>query len=501
MEDLLMGFSVALSFQNLLYCFVGVTLGTAVGVLPGIGPLATISMLLPITFYLEPTPAIIMMAGVYYGSEYGGSTASILLNLPGGASSAVTCLDGYPMSKQGRAGVALSITALASFIGGSLGILVLIGLSPLVVAIAFSFGAAEYFAAMVFALVTLSFMTSGSPLKALAMVSVGLLMGLVGTDVISGANRYMYGIPELYDGINVAAVTMGLFGVSEVIASIRNSATEGAKQSIPLRAMVPTRDDVKRSVGPTLRGFGVGSLIGPLPGLGATVASFLSYALEKRVAKDPSRFGKGAIEGVAGPESANNAAAQTAFIPILTMGIPSTASTAVMLSALMMQGINPGPRLMTEHADLFWGVIASFWIGNIMLLILNLPMIGLWVRLLRIPYRLLYPVIMVMICIGAYSVKFQLLDVWLVLAIGAMGYAMRLLDFEPTPLLIGFILGPMLEENFRRAMIAGFGDPMEIIMRPISGTLLALSVLFLLLTVWSVIRQSTAAKPPVLREE
>ena len=500
MEDLLMGFSVALSFQNLAYCFIGVTLGTAIGVLPGIGPLATISMLLPITFYLDPTPAIIMLAGVYYGSEYGGSTASILLNLPGGASSAVTCLDGYPMSKQGRAGVALSITAIASFIGGSLGIVVLIALSPAIVAVAFAFGAAEYFAAMVFALIALSLMTGGSPLKSLAMVGVGLLLGLVGTDVISGANRYMYGIPELSDGINVAAVTMGLFGITEVIASIRNADTGGAKQKIPLRAMIPTRDDIKRSVWPTLRGFGVGSAIGPLPGLGATVASFMSYALEKRVAKDPSRFGKGAIEGVAGPESANNAAAQTAFIPVLTMGIPATASTAVMLSALMMQGINPGPRLMTEHADLFWGVIASFWIGNVMLLVLNLPMIGMWVRLLSIPYRLLYPVILVLICIGAYSVKFQLLDIWLVLGIGALGYAMRLLDFEPTPMLIGFILGPMLEENFRRAMLSAFGDPMEILMRPISGTLLALSAIMLLLTFWTAIKQP-AAKPPVLREE
>jgi len=494
MEDLLLGFSVALTLQNLAYCLIGVTLGTAIGVLPGIGPLATISMLLPITFYLEPTPAIIMLAGVYYGSEYGGSTASILLNLPGGASSAVTCLDGYPMSKQGRAGVALCITALASFTGGTLGIVVLIALSPAIVAVAFAFGAAEYFAAMVFALIALSFMTGGSPLKALAMVGVGLLLGIVGTDVISGASRFTLGIPELADGISIAAITMGLFGVSEVIASVRTADTGGAKQRIPLRAMVPTRDDLARSVWPTLRGFGVGSAIGPLPGLGATVASFMSYALEKRVAKDPSRFGKGAIEGIAGPESANNAAAQTAFIPVLTMGIPSTASTAVMLSALMMQGITPGPRLMTEHSDLFWGVIASFWIGNVMLLVLNLPMIGMWVRLLSIPYRLLYPVILCLICIGAYSVKFQLLDVWLVLAIGAVGYCIRLLDFEPTPLLIGFILGPMLEENFRRAMLSAFGDPMELLMRPISGTLLALSGVLLLMTLWS------AFKHPVPRQ-
>jgi TctA family transporter len=485
MEGLLYGFAVAFSLDNLGWCLLGVTLGTAIGVLPGIGAIAAISMLLPVTIYLEPTASIILLAGVYYGAEYGGSTASILLNLPGTPSSAVTCLDGYPMSKQGRAGVALFTTSIASFIGGTLGVVVIVLLSPALVAFAFSFSAPEYFAAMLLALVAVGSMSQGSPVKGLAMVMVGVLIGLIGVDVISGAARFTFGQRELYDGVNIVALAMGLFGVSEVIASIRATAGGAIASKVPLRALIPTRDDVRRSVMPIVRGFGIGAAIGPLPGIGATVASFMSYAVEKRVAKDPSRFGKGAIEGIAGPEAANNAAAQTTFIPLLSMGIPGAATTAVIMSALMLQGIMPGPRLVTEHPDIFWGVIASFWVGNLLLLILNLPMIGVWVSLLRIPYRLLYPVVICLICIGAYSVQFQVFDIWLVLIIGFVGYLMRQLDLEPAPLLIGFILGPLMEENFRRAMIASFGDPTQLFLRPISGTLLVCAVLLLVYTLWS----------------
>jgi putative tricarboxylic transport membrane protein len=328
-------------------------------------------------------------------------------------------------------------------------------------------------------------MSRGSPLKGMAMVLVGVLVGLIGVDIISGAARYNFGYRELYDGVNIVALAMGLFGVSEVIASIRATSGGAIAKRVPLRSLIPTRADLRQSVMPVLRGFGIGAAIGPLPGIGATVASFMSYAMEKRVARDPSRFGNGAIEGVVGPEAANNAAAQTTFIPLLTMGIPGAATTAIIMSALMLQGIMPGPRLISEHPDIFWGVIASFWVGNVLLLVLNLPLVGVWVALLRIPYRYLYPVVICLICVGAYSVKFQVFDIWLVLIVGFVGYGMRLLDFEPAPLLIGFILGPLLEENFRRSMIASYGEPMQILMRPISGTLIAASVLLLFYTFWS----------------
>jgi putative tricarboxylic transport membrane protein len=489
MEGMALGFTVAFTLANLAWCFLGVTLGTAIGVLPGIGALAAISMLLPVTYYLDATSAIILLAGVYYGGEYGGSTAAILLNIPGTPSSAVSCLDGYPMSKQGRAGVALFITAIGSFIGGTLGVVVIMALSPLMIAFAFSFSAPEYFSAMVLALVAVGSMARGSPIKGLAMVGIGVLIGTVGTDVISGTARFHLGYRELYDGVNVVALAMGLFGVSEVIGSIRATAGGSLAEKVPFRSMVPTLADLKQSAMPILRGFGIGAVVGPLPGIGTTVAAFLSYATEKRVARDPSRFGRGAIEGVAGPETANNAAAQTTFIPMLTMGIPGAATTAIIMSALMLQGIMPGPRLVHEHPELFWGVVASFWIGNLLLLVLNLPLVGMWVSLLRIPYRYLYPVIIALICIGAYSVNFQVFDVWLVLIIGAVGYGMQLLEFEPAPLLVGYILGPLLEENLRRAMIISFGDVAQIFLRPISGTLLACALLLLAVTIWSSLRQ------------
>jgi putative tricarboxylic transport membrane protein len=475
MEDLWLGFTVAVSPVNLAYCTAGVALGTAIGVLPGVGSVAAVSLLLPVSFHLDPTTALILLAGVYYGAEYGGSTASILLNLPGTPSSAVSCLEGYPMSRQGRAGVALCMAAIASFVGGTLGIVVLITLAPVVIAFALSFGAAEYFAAMLLALIVVASIARGSPLKGLAMVIVGLLLGGVGTDVISGVARFDLNFPQLYNGISVVALAMGLFGVSEVIASVRTTEGRAISANVTLRSMVPTRDDVRRSVLPVLRGFGIGSVVGPLPGIGPVVASFLSYAAEKRLARDPSRFGNGAIEGLTGPEASNNAAAQTAFIPMLTMGIPGTVTTAIMLSALMIHGIMPGPRLITEHPSLFWGVVASFWIGNAILLMLNIPLVGIWVNLLRIPYRYLYPVIICLICIGTYSVNFSAFDVWLVLLIGALGYAMRLLGYEPAPLLISFILGPPLEENLRRAMLLSGGDPTVFFTRSLSLVLLVTS--------------------------
>ncbi|MGH6926070.1 MAG: tripartite tricarboxylate transporter permease [Propylenella sp.] len=475
MEDLWLGFTVAVSLVNLAYCTGGVALGTAIGVLPGVGSVAAVSLLLPVTFYLDPTTALILLAGVYYGAEYGGSTASILLNIPGTPSSAVSCLEGYPMSRQGRAGVALCMSAIASFVGGTLGILVLMTLAPVVIAFALSFGAAEYFAAMLLALIIVASIARGSPLKGLAMVIVGLLLGGVGTDVISGVARFDLNFPQLYSGISVVVLAMGLFGVSEVIASVRITEGRAISANVTLRSMLPTRDDVRRSVFPVLRGFGIGSVIGPLPGIGPVVASFLSYAAEKRLARDPSRFGNGAIEGLTGPEASNNAAAQTAFIPMLTMGIPGTVTTAIMLGALMIHGIMPGPRLITEHPSLFWGVVASFWIGNVILLMLNIPLVGVWVNLLRIPYRYLYPVIICLVCIGTYSVNFSTFDVWLVLLLGALGYAMRLFGYEPAPLLISFILGPLLEENLRRAMLLSGGDPTVFFTRSLSLVLLLTS--------------------------
>jgi len=492
MEDLLFGFSIALSANALLYCAFGVTMGTAIGVLPGIGSLAAVSMLLPVSFYLDPTHAIIMLAGVYYGAEYGGSTASILLNLPGTPSNAVTCLDGYPMAQQGRGGVALFTTTIASFLGGCTGILVLMFLTPAVIALSMKFGAAEYFAVILVGLLAAGTVTEGRPIKGLCMVVLGLLLGTVGSDISSGTVRYAFGSIHLYDGISLIALAMGLFGVSEVISSIRNSGGSRKVERVPFRSMVPTQEDVRRSRFPMLRGAGIGSVLGALPGTGPLLASFMSYLLEKRIAREPERFGKGAIEGIAGPESANNAAVQTAFVPTLSMGIPGSATTAVLLGAMMIHGINPGPRLMTEHPDLFWGVIASFWVGNLMLLVLNIPFIGVWVSILRVPYRLLYPGILCFICIGVFSVNYSVFDVFSVLVIGVIGYGLRLLDFHPAPLLIGFILGPMLEEYFRRAMLLARGDFMVILTRPISGTIMLIGLLLLLYAMWSSSRKRKA---------
>lgn len=482
LNGLLVGLQSAMQPMTLLYCFIGVFIGTLIGVLPGIGAMATISLLLPITYHIQPTEAIVMLAGVYYGAQYGGSTASILLNLPGTPSSAVACLDGYPMAKQGRAGVALFMTTIASFIGSMLGILMLVLFSPSIAELGLEFGPAEYFAMMLLGLIAASTMSSGSPAKGLAMVVLGLLLGTVGTDVNSGVSRFDFDIPELMDGINLVALAMGVFGIAEVVTGVNQVRESEVKEKFTMRTMAPSRQDMKDSIMPMLRGTAIGSFFGALPGTGASIASFMSYAVEKKVAKDPSRFGKGAIEGVTAPEAANNAAAQTAFVPTLSLGIPGDAVMALMLGALIIHGIQPGPLLMTQQPDLFWGLIVSFGLGNVMLLILNLPMIGLWVAILRIPYRVLFPAIIVFICLGVYSVNNNVFDVYMVAAIGALGYLLSVLRFEAAPLMLGFVLGPLMEENLRRALLLSRGDMMTFMERPISAGFLAFSAALVL---WS----------------
>jgi len=488
-NGLLLGLQTAMQPEILLYCFIGVFLGTLIGVLPGIGALAAISLLLPITFHLEPVAAIVMLAGVYYGAQYGGSTAAILLNLPGTPSSAVTCLDGYPMAKQGRAGVALFMTTVASFIGSMLGIMALVAFAPGIAEIGLLFGAAEYFSIMLLGLIAAATLAAGSPIKGLAMVLFGLLLGTVGTDVNSGVPRFDFGIPELMDAISLVALAMALFGIAELISSVNLKRDGEVKVKITLRSMLPTREDVRQSVRPMLRGSGIGGFMGALPGTGPSIASFMSYAIEKKVAKDPSRFGKGAIEGIAAPEASNNAAAQTAFVPTLSLGIPGDAVMALMLGALIIHGIQPGPMLMTEQPELFWGLIVSFAIGNIMLVILNLPLVNIWVSILRIPYHVLYPAILVFICLGVYSVNNNTFDVYMTAALGVLGYILLKLRFEPAPLLLGFVLGPMMEENLRRAMLLSRGDPSTFIERPISAVVLALCALLLLWTAYAAFKR------------
>ena len=488
-EAILVGFSQALTIENLFYCFTGVFVGTFIGVLPGVGALAAVSLLLPVTFYLEPLSALIMLAGIFYGAEYGGSISAILLNLPGTTSSAVVCLDGHPMAKNGRAGVALFVTAIASFIGGSVGILLLMALAPAFVALALKFSAPEYFAVMVFGLIAASTIAPGSQVKSIAMVLAGLGLGTVGMDVNTGIPRLTFGMFELYDGISIVAVAMGLFGVAEIIASIRYASVPRSRIKVSMRDMLPTRDEARRALLPVVRGTSIGSLFGALPGTGATVASFISYAIEKRLSRRPERFGKGAVEGIAGPESSNNAAAQTAFIPTLTLGIPGTATMALILGAMMIHGITPGPSMISNEPVLFWGLIASFWIGNIFLLVLNIPLIRFWVAVLQVPYRLLYPAVIGLICVGIFSINRSVFDVYLVLVLGVVGYGMRLLDFQPAPLLLGFVLGPLLEENFRRALIISRGDYGIFVTRPISAAVLAISLILLALAVRSSVKK------------
>ena len=488
-SNIALGLDTALTWQNLLYCFLGVFLGTLVGVIPGIGHLAAMSLLFPLTFYLDPTTALIMLAGIWYGSSYGGNTASILLNIPGSPANAVTCLDGYPMARQGRGGVALLMTTVASFVGGSIGILLLMMFAPVIASYALQFGSAEYFALMILGLVAASTISEGSAVKGLAMVVLGIMFGTVGADIYTGTPRFSFGVLELTDSINLVALAMGIFGVAEIIGSVRKiKIGDIDPESVKLKAMKPTKDDVRRSWAPMARGSGIGAFFGTLPGTGPSVAAFMSYAVEKRVAKEPERFGKGAIEGIMAPESSNNSADQTSFIPTLSLGIPGSPTMALMLGALMIHGISPGPSLVTEQPALFWGLIMSFWIGNLMLVILNVPLIGVWVRLLMIPYHLLYPAVLMFICIGTYTVSNSAFDVWLVVFFGLLGYLMRIFEWPGAPLLLGFVLGPLMEEHFRRAMLMSRGNFSTFIDRPISATVLAITAALLIWTVYAAIR-------------
>jgi len=492
LANLQLGLSVALGAQNVLYCLFGVLLGTLIGVLPGIGPLATIAMLLPITFTLKPIAALIMLAGIYYGAQYGGSTTAILVNLPGEASSVVTTLDGYQMARQGRAGPALGIAAIGSFIAGCLATLVIAVAAPPLAEIALEFGAAEYFSLMVLGLVAAAVLARGSLLKAIAMIVLGLLLGLVGTDVISGTLRFTVGLSELSDGISFVVVAMGMFGVAEIITNIERS----EHRQIFTREvgrLLPSRQDFATSLPAIARGTGLGSLLGVLPGGGALLSSFAAYALEKKLARHPETFGKGDIRGVAAPESANNAGAQTSFIPMLTLGIPGNPVMALMIGAMMIQGIAPGPQVMTQQPELFWGIVASMWIGNLMLVVLNLPLIGLWIRLLTVPYRFLYLAILLFCCVGVFSINNSTFDVLAMAGFALLGYVFVKLDCEPAPLIMGFILGPLMEEHLRRAMLLSRGDPMTLLKSPISGTLLGIAALLLVAVIAPAVRRKRDA--------
>ncbi|HJY76067.1 MAG TPA: tripartite tricarboxylate transporter permease [Burkholderiales bacterium] len=480
-ESLALGFQVALSAQNLAYCFAGVALGTLIGVLPGIGPLSTIGLLFPITFYLPSIPALIMLAGIYYGAQYGGAITSILLNLPGETSSAVTCLDGYPMARGGRAGAALAISALASFLAGCLGTLLIAVAGPPLGEWALAFGSAEYFSLMLMGLVGSAVLTQGDAVKGLAMVVVGLLIGLIGTDVNSGLARYAFDVPELVDGVGFTVIAVGLFAVAEIATNLERREPQTAYTGA-LTSIMPNAAELARSFWAALRGTGVGAFFGLLPGTGPALSSFAAYMLEKKIAREPARFGKGAIEGVAAPEAANNAAAQASFIPTLTLGIPGTAVMTLMLGAMVMQGVTPGPQVVTGNPELFWGIVASMWIGNLMLLVLNLPLVGVWVRLLRIPYRWLFPCVVMFCCIGNYSVSNNPVDVYLCAALGVFGYVLAKLECEPAPLLLGYVLGPLMEEHLRRAMLLSRGDPTVFFTRPISLVFMVATLLVLVVT-------------------
>lgn len=476
--NLSLGLATAFTLANLLYCLIGVFVGTLIGVLPGLGPTATIAMLLPVTFTLPPVSALIMLAGIYYGSQYGGSTTSILVNLPGEAASVVTTLDGYQMARQGRAGVALTASAIGSFFAGTFATFLIALFAPGLAAIALKFGPAEYFSLMVLGLVAATVLAQGSLLHAIGMVILGLLLGLVGTDVTSGAQRFTFDVPQLADGIGFVVVAMGMFGLTEIT---RNLEREGTRSIIAkITSLMPTKEDWKRMVAPILRGSIIGSAVGILPGSGSILGSFAAYSVEKKVSKNSAQFGKGAIEGVAAPEAANNAGAQTSFIPMLTLGIPSNPVMALMVGAMIIQGIQPGPSVITEQPALFWGIIVSMWIGNFFLVILNLPLIGIWVRMIMIPYRLLYPAILVFCCIGVFSLKNTEADIYFMALFGVLGYLFSKLDCEPAPMLLAFILGPLMEEYLRRAMLLSRGNPLIFVQRPISAVLLGLAVLAML---------------------
>jgi putative tricarboxylic transport membrane protein len=475
-----LGFSTAFSLTNVLYCLLGVFLGTAIGVLPGLGPVATIAMLLPVTFGLEPVTALIMLAGIFYGAQYGGSTTAILVNLPGESSSVVTALDGYQMARRGRAGVALATAAIGSFFAGTVCTFLIALAAPPLSEVALKFGPADYFSLMVLGLVASIVLASGSLLHAFGMIVLGLLLGIIGTDVNSGTARFSFGLPELSDGVSFVVVAMGVFGLGEIIANLQNESTRSLVMT-KITGLMPTRADLRRIVAPVLRGTALGSFLGILPGGGAMLSSFAAYSLEKKVSRHPAEFGHGAIEGVAGPESANNAGAQASFIPMLTLGIPSNPVMALMIGALILHGIQPGPSVMEEQPALFWGLVVSMWMGNLFLLVLNLPLIGLWVRMISVPYHLLYPAILVFCGIGVFSLMNTNFDVYLMALFGVLGYVFRKLGCEPAPMMLGFILGPMMEEYLRRALLITKGDATVFVTRPISAALLAVSAVALVI--------------------
>jgi len=474
LNNLALGFSVAFTGINLLYALFGCLLGTLIGVLPGLGPVATIAMLLPSIYSLDATPALIMLAGIYYGAQYGGSTTAILINVPGESSSVVTAIDGYQMARQGRAGAALAAAGLGSFFAGCVGTLIVAGFAPPLTELAFKFGPAEYFSLMVLGLIGAVVLASGSLIKAIAMIILGLLLGQINTDVISGVPRYSFDIPELTDGIGFVAIAMGVFGFGEIIANLGRPPEHREVFTKDVKGLWPTKQDFKDAAPAVLRGTALGSILGVLPGGGALLAAFAAYTVEKKVAGSKGRFGKGDIRGVAGPESANNAGAQTSFIPMLTLGIPPNAVMALMVGAMTIKGIQPGPQVMTSNPELFWGLIASMWLGNLMLIVLNLPLIGIWIKLLTVPYRFLFPAILVFCCIGLYTLNNNNFDVYMAAGMGILGYLFYKLHCEPAPLLLGFILGPMMEENLRRALLLSRGEWSTFVTRGLSlGLLLA----------------------------
>ena len=478
-NNLILGFSVALQPANILFCFIGVTFGTLIGVLPGIGPMGAIALLLPSTFYVPPVSALIMLAGIYYGAMYGGSTTSILVNIPGESASVVTCIDGYQMAKKGRAGPALGIAAFGSFIAGTIGVALLGLVAPPLARFALKFGPPEYFSLMFLGLTVLVYLANGPTIKALIMAVLGIVLGIVGTDAITGRGRFTYGILELNDGIGIVPVVMGVFGFSEVLLNVEII----IRQQIPhtkIMGLLPSRQDWKDSIGPITRGSFLGFFLGVLPGGGALLSSFASYALEKKVSKHPEKFGQGAIEGVAGPESANNSATAGAFIPLLTFGIPNNGVMALMLGALIIQGLTPGPLLMKERPDLFWGVITSMYLGNVLLLVLNLPLIGLWVKVLKIPYPMLFPLIILFCIIGVYSVNNSVTEVWFMIVFGVVGYLLRKFEYELPPMVLALILGPMFENALRQSLIISDGSVTIFFQRPISATLLTIAILLLI---------------------
>jgi len=480
LSDLWYGFGVALTPHNLMWSFFGVLVGNLIGVLPGMGALSAIAMLLPLTYTMHPVPAILMLAGIFYGSQYGGAIGAILLNLPSHPPHAVTCIDGYPMTRQGKGGTALGITMIASFFAASFGIIVMIFASPLLVAVAFKFGPTEIFAIMLLGLIAGSTMARGSPIKGIAMTTFGLLLGVVGTDVNSGVARFTLGLPELTDRVELVALAMGLFGVADFLLNVNHMHYIGTETRVRLRDMRPSKAELKQAFLPMVRGTLVGTLFGAMPGTGPTITTFIAYALERKITKTPERFGKGALEGVASPEAASHSKTQVDFIPTMSLGIPGDAVMALLLGALLIQGIQPGPMLITEHADLFWGLIASFWVGNVLLVVLNVPMIGIWVKMLQVPYRYLFPSALFFIAVGVYSTNNSLFEVGEVLVFGVVGAILMALDFPVATILLGYVLGPLVEENFRRALLLSRGDLRVFFERPISATFMTICIVLVL---------------------